>query len=333
MAEQIINLGNSPNDGTGDKLRIAFTKVDQNFGELYDTDRNTSNTVNRAYSVANAGFGKANNALANVSNVTFAGNLYFPNTALVSIGTLNPQVQFSVVANNATQVALPGGLIDGTGNTDLSIQLNIRNNNPGINASSDIIATNDDGIDYIDMGICSSYYGNPDWSISGPGDGYLFVSNNTLAIGTLGTDIFNNSIKFFAAGQLAENEIARFQFNSLIFYPNVFDIPNTVDYAGEKIVVWNNDTANVYNYSIGVQQDAMWFGVDANANSNTGFIWYQANTKIMELGRNALLVVNNSIAVQNLKGPYANDSSASSNGVRLKEFYYDSTGVVRIRLV
>jgi hypothetical protein len=77
----------------------------------------------------------------------------------------------------------------------------------------------------------------------------------------------------------------------------------------------------------------MWFGVDVNANSNTGFIWYQANTKIMELGRNALLVVNNSIVVEQLKGPYADDSSASSNGVRLKEFYYDASGVVRIRLV
>ena len=90
--------------------------------------------------------------------------------------------------------------------------------------------------------------------------------------------------------------------------------------------------SNLKNYSIGIQQDAMWFGVDTNANSNTGFIWYSANTKVMELGRNALLTVNNSIVVKNLKGPYANDSVATSNGVGLKEFYYDASGVVRIRL-
>jgi hypothetical protein len=35
MAKQTINLGTSPNDGTGDKLRTAFTKINQNFDEIY----------------------------------------------------------------------------------------------------------------------------------------------------------------------------------------------------------------------------------------------------------------------------------------------------------
>ena len=32
---QTINLGNYANDGTGDDLRAAFTKVNANFTELY----------------------------------------------------------------------------------------------------------------------------------------------------------------------------------------------------------------------------------------------------------------------------------------------------------
>ena len=36
MAKQNINIGVSPNDGTGDKLRNAFNKINQNFTELYD---------------------------------------------------------------------------------------------------------------------------------------------------------------------------------------------------------------------------------------------------------------------------------------------------------
>jgi hypothetical protein len=37
MAQQTINLGIYPNDGTGDDLRTAFTKVTANFSELYTT--------------------------------------------------------------------------------------------------------------------------------------------------------------------------------------------------------------------------------------------------------------------------------------------------------
>lgn len=35
MAKQTINIGGSANDGTGDPLRSAFDKVNDNFGELY----------------------------------------------------------------------------------------------------------------------------------------------------------------------------------------------------------------------------------------------------------------------------------------------------------
>jgi hypothetical protein len=35
MAKQIVNLGTSVNKGDGDPLRTAFTKINQNFDELY----------------------------------------------------------------------------------------------------------------------------------------------------------------------------------------------------------------------------------------------------------------------------------------------------------
>lgn len=35
MAQQTINIGATPNDGTGDKLRIAGDKINDNFTELY----------------------------------------------------------------------------------------------------------------------------------------------------------------------------------------------------------------------------------------------------------------------------------------------------------
>ena len=44
MARQEINIGSSANDGTGDPLRTAFDKVNDNFVELYGTD-NDINTL------------------------------------------------------------------------------------------------------------------------------------------------------------------------------------------------------------------------------------------------------------------------------------------------
>ena len=38
MAKQVINIGTTANDGTGDPLRSAFDKVNDNFTELYTDD-------------------------------------------------------------------------------------------------------------------------------------------------------------------------------------------------------------------------------------------------------------------------------------------------------
>ena len=35
MTQQVINIGTSANDGTGDPLRSAFDKINDNFSELY----------------------------------------------------------------------------------------------------------------------------------------------------------------------------------------------------------------------------------------------------------------------------------------------------------
>jgi hypothetical protein len=35
MAQQIINIGTTPNDGLGDSIRTAFGKTNDNFSDLY----------------------------------------------------------------------------------------------------------------------------------------------------------------------------------------------------------------------------------------------------------------------------------------------------------
>ncbi len=51
MAKQVINIGTTANDGTGDPLRTAFDKVNDNFTELYDDDAADVNSVNGATGV------------------------------------------------------------------------------------------------------------------------------------------------------------------------------------------------------------------------------------------------------------------------------------------
>lgn len=72
MAQQIINLGATPNDGTGDTIRIGGDKINDNFTEVYaststltsrtDSANNTSTialtnaALNSAYPTAALGF-------------------------------------------------------------------------------------------------------------------------------------------------------------------------------------------------------------------------------------------------------------------------------------
>ena len=46
MAKQVINIGTTANDGTGETVRSAFDKVNNNFTELYDNDAADVDSVN-----------------------------------------------------------------------------------------------------------------------------------------------------------------------------------------------------------------------------------------------------------------------------------------------
>ena len=45
MAQQVINVGASPNDGLGDPIRTAYQKCNSNFSELYSRVQATPPTT------------------------------------------------------------------------------------------------------------------------------------------------------------------------------------------------------------------------------------------------------------------------------------------------
>jgi len=79
----------------------------------------------------------------------------------------------------------------------------------GLFASTDYVVTNDVGSDnthYLDMGINSSGYGDPSFTIAGASDGYLYVQDGNL---TLGTSTAQKDLIFFTGGTLSTNEAGR----------------------------------------------------------------------------------------------------------------------------
>jgi hypothetical protein len=87
MAKQTINVGTTANDKRGDPLRTAFTKINQNFTELYNIDANTASDVADLTDNSNLLFSGNYEDLANTpfiptdlsdltdnSNLLFSGN-------------------------------------------------------------------------------------------------------------------------------------------------------------------------------------------------------------------------------------------------------------------
>lgn len=88
-------------------------------------------------------------------------------------------------------------VISGKGNLNNYLQLNIQNTNQGTNASSDVVATADNGnesINYIDMGINGENFAG---SIGGPNDAYLYSTGVHLHIGNTTPGQY---VGFFAGG-------------------------------------------------------------------------------------------------------------------------------------
>jgi hypothetical protein len=114
-------------------------------------------------------------------------------------------------------------------NFDTSVFFYITNVSNGANASSDIaVYANETGNNkWIDMGITSSGWNSGTWTVAGPGDGYVYTSNSSLALGSNSHNVY-----LFAGGTLAANRKATIAANGVNITSNltinsVFSAPPT----------------------------------------------------------------------------------------------------------
>lgn len=151
MTQEIIDIGALANDGTGDPLRTAFDKINNNFAELYSTSSVSPPNGSIQYAVENISGNNVTYSLGSSANLTFnsstnsivvrgnivplvsgqlnlgsssslIGNLYLQNNALrigqISVNTTNNTVTLNSGPN--TKASLEVASISGD-------QLNVTN--------------------------------------------------------------------------------------------------------------------------------------------------------------------------------------------------------------
>ena len=121
--------------------------------------------------------------------------------------------------------------------------------------------------------------------------GYMANAANSYA-SSLTPDVSAPFDRANGAFLVANSALQKISNDSLTFTQSIpLTGPNLSNTAGERIIIWpQRPSGAYYNYSIGLEHDAIWFGVDIGL-STTGFKWYQGNTQIMELSRNANLTI------------------------------------------
>ena len=120
MARQAINIGSSANDGTGDPLRTAFDKINDNFVELYGGD-NDINTLDANLNVNNFAIttGVTNGDITVTPNGTGSinlGSMKFNGTTLSSDDSTIININEGLVVDGTTNVTgtlTANGLING----------------------------------------------------------------------------------------------------------------------------------------------------------------------------------------------------------------------------
>jgi hypothetical protein len=118
-------------------------------------------------------------APANVGKLYVGGDAQ---TFEVNAGLQNPAIITSIDSNDYAQIAF-------------------QNSGNGGFSSTDFIAYAENGTDntgYIDMGITSSTFNDPDFTITGPNDGYIFmVAPEVLTASISGKELTNNVAKLY----------------------------------------------------------------------------------------------------------------------------------------
>src|SRR5260221_11737246 len=174
-----------------------------------------------------------------ITNNTEVMRIFSNSTGSVSIGsdTLDPY--------SAEQLRVDGGttdnynLIGAYGSRNGYLQFNIQNKNGSGQASTDIVATADNGTEstnYVDLGINSGSYNNGTSSLlNGANNAYLYNKGQDFIIGNAST---SKSIIFFTGGDAPSNEKFRINSSGVVVKTDVLPSASNTYNLGSSTYRW-----------------------------------------------------------------------------------------------
>ena len=129
MAVKVIGTGSSPNDGTGDNLRTAGGKINDNFTEIYDYFGDGSTLSNGRWDVTNAGINTISNVGIGTTNPIDAADTN--NTKILNVGIVTANFYYGDGSNltgiDAGQVGALTDIVNDT-TPQLGGELDVNNN-------------------------------------------------------------------------------------------------------------------------------------------------------------------------------------------------------------
>ena len=175
MAKQTIGIGTTANDGTGDPLRDAFDKVNDNFDEVYSAFTFASNnaTVANNVLIGNSTVNSVSNSTTvSISNstsevTTTSGSILVGNSTVNSIANSS-----TIVVSNSTSsitvsegtIAVGNSTVNTTANSSLVNATSVTvNSNTGLTLGTSDTSAN--GFTYLPNGLIIQY-GNVDANTS-----------------------------------------------------------------------------------------------------------------------------------------------------------------------
>ncbi len=170
--------------------------------------------------------------------LTIEGFLRINDPVLIGSGSLvsgNPEM-IRVYSSGSYNIA------NFLGDTTTYSQINVKNNNSSAGASSDIVATADNGTEelhYVNMGINSSGFDTP-FSIGYQNDAYVFNAGRDLYIGTLdAVDINHGHVHLFTSNSWENPQISILNNQQVGFNTSGVTLGYSCEFSGSA--KFNND--------------------------------------------------------------------------------------------
>jgi hypothetical protein len=121
MAQQVVNIGSAPSDGSGDAIRVSFNKINQNFTELYTYVTGIDSNISAALSPVISVAGKTGQVQLGVGDIIGGVNAaYVDNKVLEQVNIAIAQLIDAAPASLDTLRELANAVAN---NPDFSIEV------------------------------------------------------------------------------------------------------------------------------------------------------------------------------------------------------------------